>query len=60
MLKNKDSDHVSQHVQSWVQDRGQLSQQHLPQHFGVLAVSRQITLQERHQVIGCEVLQLYV
>lgn len=56
----KDTDHVSQDVQSRVQDKGKFSQQHLPQHYGVAAVSRQITLQKGRQLIGCKVLQLYV
>lgn len=36
----RDTDHGSQGVQSWIQDIGQLCQEHLPQHFGVAAVSR--------------------
>ena len=50
---------VGQPVQSWVQDVGEFREQHLPQHFGVAAVSRQVALEQRHQLIGCEVLQLH-
>lgn len=52
------TDLAGEDVQSHVQDRGQLSEQHLPHHFRAAAVSRQVATQERHQMIGCEVLQL--
>lgn len=56
--KLETTNHVSQHVQSWVHKMGEFSEQHLPQHPGVTAVSRQVTLEERHQLTGREVLQL--
>jgi len=59
MLVLEATDHVSEPVQGCIQNIGVFGQQHLPQHFGVAAVSKQITPQERSQLIGCDVLQLW-
>lgn len=56
----RDTDRGGQDVQSRIQDGGELRQQHLPQHDGAAAVSRQITPQEGHQLVDGEVLQLFV
>lgn len=54
------TDHVSQDVEGWVQNVGEMSEQHLPQDFGVAAVSRKITPYEGGQLIGREALQLQI
>lgn len=36
--------HLGQNVQRWVQHVGQFTEQHLPQHFGITALSGQVTL----------------
>lgn len=54
------TDHISQDVEGWVQNAGEMSEQHLPEDFGVAAVSRKITPDEGGQLIGREALQLRI